>query len=151
MAQGFPSIPGFSSWSDFSGLLQAQNRLLEQLPATLMRLTEVLEKIAPAANDAVETVNSSRRVTARVEALVDELEKPIRDLIPAIEKLTAVLNDPAIAAIPTTLQRVQDEVHPVLDRMSSLRHAATHTGRRARHVVDAVADLARRTQRGSRD
>jgi uncharacterized coiled-coil protein SlyX len=186
MPQPFPSMPGFPSWSEFSGLMQAQNRLLEQLPATLRTLTEVLDKFAPAANDAIETVETSRRVTARVEALVAELEgplrelipeiqkltsapaandavqtvatshrvttriealiadleQPIRELIPAIQKLTAVLNDPAVATIPTTIQRMHEEVNPILDRFASIRGVAVNGGRRAKHLVNAVADRA---------
>jgi ABC-type transporter Mla subunit MlaD len=186
MPQPFSSMPGFPSWSEFSGMMQAQNRLLEQLPATLRTLTEVLEKFAPAANDAVEAMETSRRVTARVEALIEELElpirelipeiqkltatpaandavqtvetsrrvtarveaviadleQPIRELIPAIQKLTAVLNDPAVATIPATVQRMHEEVNPILDRLALIRGAAVNGGRRAKHLVNAVADRA---------
>lgn len=150
MPQPFSSVPGFSSWSDLTRLMQAQNGLLEQIPTTLMRLTEVLDKLAPAATDAVETVTISRRVSANIEQLVAELEQPIRDLIPAIERLTTILNDPAIAAIPTTVQRIHDEADPILERVLALRLVAVHTGQRTRHWADTVSERARRIWRGQR-
>ena len=145
--QTFPSVPGFQAWNEFARLLQAQNKILETLPGTLLRLTNVLEKIAPAANDAVETVSNSRRVTERVNVLIDELEGPIRDLIPAINRVTEILNDPAIAEIPITIARVQAEANPILDGIGSVRHTASSARDRGRRMVDGTVRRIRRTPR----
>ncbi|HEY5857656.1 MAG TPA: hypothetical protein VIW24_27395 [Aldersonia sp.] len=143
----FPSMPGFSSWNEYARLLQAQNKMLETLPGTLLRLTNVLERIAPAANDAVETVSNSRRVTERVDALIDELEGPIRDLIPAINRVTEILNDPAIAEIPATIARVQAEANPILDGIGSVRHTASSARARGRRMIDGAVRRVRRAPR----
>ena len=145
--QTFPSVPGFQAWNEFARLLQAQNKILETLPGTLLRLTNVLEKIAPAANDAVETVSNSRRVTERVNVLIDELEGPIRDLIPAINRVTEILNDPAIAEIPITIARVQAEANPILDGIGSVRNTASSARDRGRRMVDGTVRRIRRTPR----
>ncbi|MBD0324022.1 MAG: hypothetical protein ICV72_11645 [Aldersonia sp.] len=146
--QTFPSVPGFSSWNEFVRLMQAHNKMLETLPGTLLRLTAVLERIAPAANDAVETVGNSRRVTARVDALIDDLEGPIRDLIPAINRLTEIHNDPAVAEIPATIARVHAEANPILDGIGSVRRT-THSARaRGRRMVDGVARRVRHPRSG---
>ncbi len=118
-------------WPDLGKLLQNQNRMLEQLPGTMLRLSEVMEGLVPAIGEASETAASAARVTARVEALLEEIEEPIRRLVPAMERLAAALDHPAVDAVPDTLQRIHSVVRPVSDgfargsaRVASLRASA---------------------------
>jgi len=136
------SIPG---WSDMTRVLQAQNRLLEQLPATLVRLTEAINQLVPAVAEAVETVSAAQRVTAHAEALINDLDGPIRRLIPAIERLATALDHPAVDAMPGTLQRIHETVLPVADsvaqlraRITSARGTAKEASRRLRTRVQRI-------------
>jgi hypothetical protein len=55
-----------------------------------------------------------QRLTARMDAVVAELEQPLKDLAPGLQRLAVVLDDPVVSALPETVRRVQDEVLPVL-------------------------------------
>ena len=137
-------------WTDLGRMLQAQNRMLEQLPDTLLRITELLETLVPAVADAAMAMSTAARVTAQVEALVQEIDGPIRRLVPAAERLAAALDDPAITAVPDTLARIQRVVHPVSEavdrsasRLASARAGVDRAATRVRTEVQA-----RRDQRG---
>jgi hypothetical protein len=108
----------------------------------------VLDRLAPTADHAVETIETSRRVTDRIDAVIGDLERPVRDLIPAIERLTAMLNDPAVVGIPATVARVQEEVHPMLDRLGAMRRGASSAGQKGRNAVDHVVDRFRSRSAG---
>lgn len=100
-------------WTDVGRMIQAQNRMLEQLPDTLIRLTELLDALVPAVADAAASMSAAARVTVQVEALVQEVDGPIRRLLPAIERLALALDDPAVDAVPDTLERIHRVVHPI--------------------------------------
>jgi ABC-type transporter Mla subunit MlaD len=126
-------------WTDLGRLLQAQNRMLEQLPGTLTRLTEVLDQLLPAVENATAAMSAASRVTARAESLVAALDEPIRRLIPAIERLTGALDNPAVDAVPETLTRIHAVVRPISDAVArgtagsaAMRTAAQRAGAKVR-------------------
>lgn len=122
-------------WTDVGRLLQNQNRMLEQLPGTLLRLTEVIDGLVPAVAGATEAMAAAARVTARLEALVEELEEPIRRLVPAIERVAVALDNPAVDAVPDTLERIQSIVRPLSDAVARGSVGAASVRGRARRLT----------------
>ena len=134
-------------WTDIGRMIQAQNRMLEQLPDTLIRLTKLLETVVPAVTEASETIAAAARVTAQVEALVQELDGPIRRLVPAIERVALALDNPAVDEVPLTLERIHRAVHPVADALDRgvARMAAVRGG------IHRAAARVRSNRSGRRD
>lgn len=112
--------------------------MLEQLPATLLQLTEVIDGLVPAAAGATETVAAANRVTARLEALLDDIEDPIRRMIPAIERVAASLDDPAVDAIPDTLERIRAVVVPLSDAFARSSSRAAAVRQEASRIATGV-------------
>ena len=63
------------------------------------------------AREAVATVH---RVAARADALVAELEQPLRALRPGLTRLGTLLDDPVVGDVPATLRQIRDDLPPVL-------------------------------------
>ena len=117
-----PRIPGLS---ELLSLLQTQTEALAQLPRTLSDLSGAVRALTAATTAARETVESAQRVAERLEALVDELEEPVRTLRPGLERVGRVLDDPAVDTVPDTLRRIHDDLMPLI---SGLRQAQARMG-----------------------
>ena len=117
-----PRIPGLS---ELLSLLQTQTEALAQLPRTLTDLSGAVRALTAATTAARETVESAQRVAERLEALVDELEEPVRALRPGLERVGRVLDDPAVDTVPDTLRRIHDDLMPLI---SGLRQAQARMG-----------------------
>ena len=107
---GFPSVPGVP---DFVRLLQAQNEVLSQLPNTLKDLNRAVKGLADAVEASKSSFASVQRVSERIDALLDELEDPVRGLRPGLERVTTLLDDPALERIPPMLSTIERAVDPV--------------------------------------
>jgi hypothetical protein len=81
--------------------------------------------LTAATTSARETLESAQRMAERLEALVDELEEPVRALRPGLERVGRVLDDPAVDTVPDTLRRIHDDLLPLI---SGLRQAQTRVG-----------------------
>ena len=132
-----PRIPGLS---ELLALLQTQTEALAQLPRTLSDLNGTVRDLTAATTSARETIESAQRVAQRLEALVDELEEPVRALRPGLERVGKVLDDPAVDTVPDTLRRIHDDLMPLI---SGLRQAQTRVG--------SVTGMLRRRARGEDD
>ena len=132
-AFGTPRIPGLS---DLLTLLQKQTEALAQLPRTLSDLTGTDRQLTEATTKASATIASAQQIAERLEALVDELEQPVRALKPGIERVGRVLDDPAVDLLPDTLRRIQSDLVPLI-----------HGLRVAQSRVGAVGRLLRRKSR----
>jgi ABC-type transporter Mla subunit MlaD len=128
-----PRIPGLG---DLLGLLQTQTEALSQLPRTLSDLTGTVRELTQATTMARETIASAQQIAERLQDLVDELEEPVRALRPGLERVGKVLDDPAIDTIPDTLNRIHDDLLPIVH---GLRQAQTRVG--------SVAGILRRRPR----
>ena len=117
-----PRIPGLG---ELLSLLQTQTEALAQLPRTLSDLSGAVRALTAATTAARETVESAQRVAERLEALVDELEEPVRALRPGLERVGRVLDDPAVDTVPDTLRRIHDDLMPLI---SGLRQAQARMG-----------------------
>jgi ABC-type transporter Mla subunit MlaD len=134
---GMPRIPGLS---DLLTLLQTQTEALAQLPRTLSDLNGTVRELTQATTMARETIESAQRIAGRLEALVDELEEPVRALKPGLERVGKVLDDPAVDTVPDTLRRIHDDLMPLI---SGLRQAQARVG--------SVTGLLRRRPRDDDD
>jgi ABC-type transporter Mla subunit MlaD len=104
-------IPGIDS---LFSVLQAQAEALAALPSTVSALNGAVRGLVDVASQSRETVGALHRLAVRMDALVEELEEPMRALAPGLTRLAAVLDDPVVEELPDTLRRVQDDVLPVL-------------------------------------
>jgi ABC-type transporter Mla subunit MlaD len=132
-----PRIPGLS---ELLGLLQTQTEALAQLPRTLSDLNGTVRELTAATTSARETIESAQRIAERLEALVDELEEPVRALRPGLERVGKVLDDPAVDTVPDTLRQIHDDLMPLIH---GLRQAQTRVG--------SVTGMLRRRVRGEDD
>ena len=119
---GMPSIPGLG---DLLSLLQKQTEALAQLPNTLMDLNRTIRELTAATALARETIESAQRITERLEGLVEELQQPVRALKPGLERVSRVLDDPAVDTVPDTLRRIHDDLMPLV---AGLRQAQSRVG-----------------------
>ena len=127
-------IPGLS---DLLTLLQQQTEALAQLPRTLADLQGTVRQLTEATNTAKDTIASAQRTAERLETLVEELEEPVRALKPGLERVGRVLDDPAVDTVPDTLNRIHDDLMPLIH---GLRQAQERMGT----VTGSVAGLLRR-------
>src|SRR3954451_14498328 len=103
-----PKLPG--GFIDPLQMMKAQTDFMTELPATLADLQKTVRGLAEAIDGVKESVAAAQRVSARVEAVLDEMEGPVRDLRPGIQRLAAALDDPVIDRIPITLSAIEDAV-----------------------------------------
>ena len=119
---GMPRIPGLT---ELLSLLQTQTEALAQLPRTLTDLQGTVRELTEATTMARDTIASAQRMAERLEDLVEELEEPVRALKPGLERVGRVLDDPAIDTVPETLNRIHDDLMPLIH---GLRQAQTRVG-----------------------
>ena len=127
-------IPGLT---DLLTLLQQQTEALAQLPRTLADLQGTVRQLTEATNTAKDTIASAQRTAERLETLVEELEEPVRALKPGLERVGRVLDDPAVDTVPDTLNRIHDDLMPLIH---GLRQAQERMG----SVTGSMAGLLRR-------
>ena len=104
-------IPGIDG---LFALLQAQTEALAALPSTVSALNGAVRGLVDVAQQSRETVAALHRLALRMDALVEDLEEPMRALAPGLTRLAAVLDDPIVEELPDTLRKVQEDVLPVL-------------------------------------
>ena len=129
-----PKLPGLS---DVVDLLNTQ--------------TQALLAVPDAVRAVVELAIDAQRVVRRLDSLLDDLEQPLRELAPGLEKLARTLegdeiqsivvgvNDTQkqVAAIAATTGRIMSIIDDVGTRMASFPGAPLLSGRRrARPAAD---------------
>ena len=108
-----PGRPRVPSLGDALALLQAQTELMADLPATVLELQRAVRGLGDVVATTRETMLATQRVAARLEEILDDIDGPVRNLRPGLEKLATVLDDPVIERIPATLTAVEQAVGPV--------------------------------------
>ena len=113
-----PRLPGVP---DVLGLLQAQ--------------TQALLSVPDAVRAVIELARDTQRVVRRVDDLLDELEGPLRDLVPGLQKLAGALDhvpetQAQVAQIAQTTGRIMGIIDEVGTRMSSFPGAPLLAARR---------------------
>jgi len=135
--QGLPRVPGLAGLSD---QLQAQTEALTQLPRTLLDLNRAVADLVEMVTAARDTVASTQRVSARLEAVVEELEEPVRALRPGLERVARILNDPVIDTVPDSLRAIQEDVLPLIhglrETQAKIDTIATRAGEATSRLVE---------------
>ena len=108
-----PKLPGVP---DVIGVLEAQTRALLSIP-------DAVRAVVTLAGDA-------QRVVRRLDGLLDELEQPLRELAPGLQKLARTLEGDEVEQIVTGINETQRQVAAI---------AAT-TGR----IVSVIDDVGTR-------
>ena len=113
-----PRIPGVP---DVVGLIQQQ--------------TQALLAVPDAVRAVVDLARDAQRVVRRIDDLLDELEGPLRDLVPGLRTLATSLErvpetQAQVAAIAATTGRIMGIIDDVGTRMSTFPGAPLLSGRR---------------------
>jgi ABC-type transporter Mla subunit MlaD len=95
-------------------LAREQAQALAALPAALMSLTRAVSSLDGTIREARDAVAQLQRVGARLEAVLDEVEQPVKDLAPGLRRVGRVLDDPAVSEIPDTVRRLREDVLPMM-------------------------------------
>ncbi len=104
---------------------------------------EVVHQAREVVQQAREVVQVAHRMVLRADALVAEMEEPLRALRPGLDRLAAVLDDPVVDDVPDTLRRVRDDLPPVLRTLADAsERLALVTGPTDR-LLDFVGDTSR--------
>ncbi len=107
-------MPRVQALADLVTLLQAQTDALAALPRTLVDLNRSILSLIEVLTSVRETVASTQRLTQRLDRIVDELEEPVLAMRPGLERVAAVLDDPAVDTVPDTLRTLSDQVVPLV-------------------------------------
>lgn len=108
-------IPGLS---DLIGVVRTQTEALASLPMTLVNLTTALRGLTDVITKAGETVAAVNRTVLRADSLLAELEQPLRELAPGMQKVAVIITDPVIDEIPTTLAALNRDILPIMRAMA---------------------------------
>lgn len=98
-------LPGVGSvWR----IVQAPVEALATLPEALVALNRSIRAVSRSLEQVRETVVTVQRVATRADQLLTELDEPVRALVPGLNRLGAMLNDPAIEDIPSIVRQLHD-------------------------------------------
>ena len=95
-------------------LARAQAEAVVALPLALVSLTRAVGSLDGTIRDARETVLRMQRIGERLEAILDEVEQPVKDLAPGLRRVGAVLDDPEVGELPETVRRVREDLLPLV-------------------------------------
>jgi ABC-type transporter Mla subunit MlaD len=132
-----PGLPRMPRMDDAMQLFKAQAEILAELPSTVIELQRTARELTETLVAMREAVAAAQRVANRVEGVLDDMEEPVRQMRPGIARLAAVLDDPAIDRIPSTLRAIELMVEPVAAGLTRLRD-------RSARVVQQGRQLSRR-------
>lgn len=138
------------------GLLAAQAEALAALPVTMVALNRAVRTLAEATAEAAATMRRVSALAGRLDALLDDLEEPVRRLAPGLTRLAEVLEDPVVSELPDTVRALRADLLPAVHafretqtRISGLSAFVDEAGDRLSGFPGAAALLglgARRAQ-----
>ena len=133
-------IPGIDG---LLGLVQAQTEALVQLPSTVVSLTHAVRGLGDVVGQARETFRTVQRLAQRLDALVEDLEEPLRALAPGLTRLAVVLDDPIVESLPDTLAKVQADVLPVLRSLADTHERVAFIAGQTERIMAFVDETGR--------
>ena len=110
-----PRLPGLT---EVLTLLRAQTDALLELPATVASLQRAVRALADTVTVGADTLLVVQKLALRIDGLVDDLEEPVRALLPGLNRTAVLLDDPVMETIPDTVRRLQAEAMPLLRAIS---------------------------------
>ena len=126
-------IPGIG---DVVGPLKASAQALAALPGAVLGLAAVVD-------EARQTLAVVHRAAVRVDALVEELEEPLRALAPGLSRVATVLDDPVVDDLPATLRAVQDDLLPVLRTLADTHERVAYIAGSTDRIMAFVDETSR--------
>lgn len=124
-------------------LLQAQTEALAALPAAVTALTGAVRGLGETAQSARETLAALQRTAVRMDAMLEELEEPVRALAPGLRRLAVALDDPVVEELPDTLRKVQADVLPVLRTLADTHERVAFIAGSTERIMTFVDETSR--------
>jgi hypothetical protein len=124
-------------------VLQAQTEALAALPGAVQALSSSVKNLAEITAGAKDTIVMLHRMAVRVDSIVTELEEPLKALAPGMRTMAAILDDPAIQAVPATLAQVQRDVMPVMRALAETQERVAFIAGSTERIMSFVDDTGR--------
>ena len=124
-------------------VLQAQSEALAGLPHAVAGLTGAVRALGETVGEARETLAAVHRLAVRMDAIVEELDEPLRALAPGLQRLAVVLDDPVVEELPDTLRKVQSDVLPVLQTLADTHQRVAFIAGSTERIMTFVDDTSR--------
>ena len=124
-------MPPIPSPGQVVRLARQQVEAVAALPGALMSLTRAVSSLDGTIREARDAVARLTSVGARLEAILDEVEEPVKDMAPGLRRLGEVLDDPAVSDVPETLRRIKEDVLPVVATLRGTSDVLDRFGARA--------------------
>lgn len=141
-------IPGVDSvvngvLSSVTSVLQAQTEALAALPGAVQSLSSAVKNLAEATAGARDTIVTMNRLMKRVDAIVTDLEEPLKALGPGLNRMAKLLDDPVITAVPETLAQIQRDVLPVLRTLADTHERVAFIAGSTDRIMSFIDDTSR--------
>jgi ABC-type transporter Mla subunit MlaD len=124
-------------------VLQAQSEALAALPGAVAALTGAVRSLGETVNAARDTLAAVQRLAVRMDAIVEELDEPLRALAPGLQRLAVVLDDPVVEELPDTLRKVQADVLPVLRTLADTHERVAFIAGSTERIMTFVDETSR--------
>jgi ABC-type transporter Mla subunit MlaD len=95
-------------------LAREQAEAIAALPGALVSLTRAVSSLDGTIRDARDAVAQLQRLGARLESILDEVEEPVKDLVPGLRRVGRMLDDPMVEEIPETVRKVREDLLPLV-------------------------------------
>jgi ABC-type transporter Mla subunit MlaD len=95
-------------------MARAQAEALAALPGAMLSLTRAVSRLDATMQEARDAIARLQSLGERIEGILDEVEQPIRDLAPGLQRVGKMLDDPVVSEIPDTVRKLREDVLPVV-------------------------------------
>ena len=136
-----PGIDGV--FSGVTRMLQLQTEALAALPGAVSALTGAVRGLQETVVSTKDTLLALNRMVQRMDALLTELEPPLRALAPGMQRMAAVLNDPVMDVLPSTLRQLQADVLPVLRTLADTHERVAFIAGSTERIMAFVDETSR--------
>lgn len=137
-------IPGLDNvLTGVVSVLQAQTEALAALPGAVQSLSAAVKNLADVTAGAKETVVALNRLVLRMDGIITELEEPLKGLGPSMRTMTAILEDPVVQSVPTTIAQVQRDVLPVLRALADTQEKVAFIAGSTERIMAFVDETGR--------
>ncbi len=124
-------------------VLQAQTEALAALPGAVQALSAAVKNLAEATAGAKDTIITLNRMINRVDAIVTELEEPLKALAPGMTRMAKVLDDPIIGLVPETMAQIQRDILPVLRTLADTHERVAFIAGSTERIMSFIDDTGR--------
>jgi len=143
-APGMAKLPGIDGvFSGVTKVLQLQTEALAALPGAVAGLTGAVKGLQEVVVSSRDTLLALNRMVLRADALLTELEPPLRAMAPGMQRLAAVLDDPVMDIVPATLRQIQSDVLPVLRTLADTHERVAFIAGSTERIMTFVEDTSR--------